>query len=637
MTAGAAVGALALALSACGSSSPSSTSKSSGTSGPSSTSNSGTSKSSTSKSSSTSIKGLYGTLPAVGTPKSGGTITIGTLKGSTPTYAMPITPGADSSVYTSYDFIYLMNQPLYWAPVGATEKIDQPLSLADLPTYSNGDKTVTIQVKPWKWSNGATVTAADVVEYIDILKAAVKESAANFGNYSPGYFPDNVASATAKGQTLTLQLTKAYNPTYYTSDQLNLLFAFPPQWAVSSAGGKELPYTNPADAKLIYNYLNKQASDLATFGTNPLWKIADGPMECSSFNPTTGAYTMVPNPDYSGPQKVRFSQLKALVYTTVQAEFNNLEAGNLDIGGVDYSDLPSVGRIKSSYKVFGLPDFGFEYMAFNFADKTGDFNNIIGQLYIRQALAHLVDQPGYIRGFFHNAAAPDYGPIPSLPVSPYAPASATTPPYPYSTSAAASILKAHGWKVVPNGQTTCAKAGTASDECGAGIPAGTKLAFNMDYGNSPPVLGQQSTAFASAAKSVGVNVSLKSETFNQLISKDDDPSSPSTINDWAMVNFGGFTQSLYPTTNTIFNIGGTYNEGFYKSAEATTLIHNSVFGASPSAVTKEADYLTKNLPALFLPNPDLVIAVKNNVGGTADSMLAQTQYTWEPQYWYLTK
>lgn len=629
MTAGAVAGGLALALSACGSTSASAAKTAS--------TKKVSSATKTANKTTAALKGLYGTLPKVGTPKSGGTITVGELKGDTPTYAMPIVPGADSSVYTIDDYIDMYNTPLYWAPVGATETIDQPLSLAELPVFSNGNKTITIRIKPWKWSNGTPITAENVVEYIDILKAAVAESAANYGNFSPGYFPQNVASATASGQVLTLHLTKAYNPTYYTDDQLDLLNALPPQWAITSTGGKPVDFANPAEAKLIYNYLNKQASDVATFGTNPLWKISDGPMIPSSFNATTGGFTMVPNTHYSGPQKVRFAKLDALVYTSVQAEFNNLEAGNLDMGGVDFSDLPSVGRIKGSYAVYGLPDFGFSYAAFNFADKTGDFNHIISQLYIRQALAHLVDQPGYIRGFYKGAAGADYGPIPAIPASPYAPASATSTPYPYSTATAASILRAHGWKVVRNGQTTCAKAGTAANECGAGIPVGTKLAFSWDYGNSPPVLGQQSVAFASAAKEVGINVSLKSETFNELIAKDDDPSSPSTENDWAVVDFGGFTQALYPTTNTIFNTSGTYNEGFYSNAEANTLIHNSVFGASTSAVTKEADYLTRNLPALFMPNGDLIIAVKKNVGGTPDSMLAQTQYTWEPQYWYLTK
>ncbi len=627
LTAGATLGALALALSACGSSASThpSSSKASTTTTPS---------SSSVKPSSASVAGLYGSLPPTGTPKSGGTITIGTLKGSTPNYAMPIVPAADASVYTAYDFIDLMNQPLYWSPTGAKVAIDQPLSLADLPTYSNGGKTVTVQIKPWKWSNGQTVTANDVVEFIDILKAAVKESAANFGNYTPGFFPDNVASATAKGQTLTLQLTKKYNPAYFTEDQLGLAYAFPPQWAITKTGGKPVNFANPANAKAIYNYLNKQASDLATFGTNPLWKIADGPMEPSAFNPTTGAYTMVPNPDYSGPQKARIT-LKALVYTSTQAEFNNLESGALDIGGVDYSDLPSVGRIKSSYNVFGYPDYGWQGAMFNFADKTGDFNNIIGQLYIRQALAHLVDQKGIITGLLHGAGDPSYGPVPAIPKNPYAPGNATSAPYPYSLSAAKALLTSHGWKVVPGGQTVCANASKCAPN--GSIPAGTKLAFNWQYGNSPPLLGQMSTAFASAAKQLGIEVTLQQHTFNYLIGKDSDPSSPSTKNTWAVVDFGGFTNSLYPTTESLFNTGGSFNEGGYNSSKADTLIHNSVYGSSASAVTKEASFLTGNVPVLFQPNPDLIIAVKKGVSGTANSMLAQTQYTWEPQFWYLTK
>ncbi len=626
LAAGATAGALALILGACGSSTPAANS------GP-----SGTSASKPTTSSAPHLTGLYGTLPKVGTPTTGGTITIGQLKGSTPAYVMPILPAALSSVFTSYDFINLMNQPIYWAPQGATEQYDNSLSIANPPVYSNGNKTVTITLKAWKWSTGTPVTAANVVEFIDVLKAAIKESAANFGNYTPGFFPDNVKSATASGQTLTLQLTKAYNPGYFTDDQLDLLSALPPQWAVSSAGGKQLPFTNPADAKAIYDYLNSQAKNVSTFGTNPLWKISDGPMVIQSFNPTTGAYTMTPNPDFSGPQKASYSVLSVETFTSTQAEFNALQAGTLDIGGVDFTNLPEVSRITGTYSVYGLPDFGFDGMWFNFADKTGDFNHIISQLYIRQALAHLIDQAGYVRGIFKGAAAQAYGPIPSLPKSPYAPANATTNPYPFSTSAAASLLSSHGWTVKPGGQTVCTKAGTGANECGAGIPAGTPLKWNEDYGNSPAALGQQTIAFASAARQVGIEIALRSNTFNNLIANDNDPSAPTKINDWAMVNFGGFTQSLYPTTNTLFNTGGSYNLGFYASSTANTLIHNSVYGADPTAVAKEASYLTSNAPVLFLPSPDLIWAVSKKVGGPADGFLNMTQYTWTPQDWYLLK
>ncbi|MDA8282498.1 MAG: ABC transporter substrate-binding protein [Actinomycetota bacterium] len=631
LAAGATAGALALVLGACGGSTPAANKSPSGTSGakPTTSGNSGAAH----------LAGLYGTLPKVGTPTTGGTITVGQLKTSTPTYIMPITPAALASVYTTYDFINLMNQPIYWSPQGATVQIDNSLSIANQPVYSNGNKTVTITIKPWKWSNGTPVTAANVVEFIDVLKAAVKgkNNAANFSNYTPGFFPDNVKSATASGQTLTLQLTKAYNPGYFTNDQLDLVYAMPPQWAVSSAGGKQLPYTNPADAKAIYNYLNSQAKNVSTFATNPLWKISDGPMVLQSFNPTTGAYTMTPNPDFSGPQKARYSVLSVETFTSNQTVFNALQAGTLDIGPVGFSNLPEVSRISGSYNVYGMPDFGFEGMFFNFADKTGHFNSIISQLYIRQALAHLVDQAGYVRGIFKGAAAQGYGPIPSLPKSPYAPANATTNPYPYSTSAAASLLSSHGWSVKPGGQTVCKNAGSGANQCGAGIPAGTPLAWNEDYGNSPTVLGQQTIAFASAAKQVGIEISLKSNTFNNLIAQDNDPSAPTYINKWAMVNFGGFTNSLYPTTQSLFNLGGTYNLGFYNSPTANTLIKNSVSGANPTAVSNEASYLTSNLPVLFLPNPDLIWAVSKKVGGPANGFLNMTQYTWTPQDWYLLK
>lgn len=630
VTFGATVGALALLLAACGGGSAKTTSPGTSSGGSGGTSASGGSSGAT-------ITGLYGALPpGGGAPKSGGTITIGQQKTSTPTYINPILPSAQSSVYTEYDFINLMNQPIYWGPKGATPQIDQALSIANQPTYSNGNKTVTLTLKGWKWSNGTIITAKDVVFYIDVLKAAVKANAANFGNYTPGFFPDNVATATASGETLTLNLTKAYNPGYYTQDQLNLVYAFPQSWAKSSATGPTLDYTNPTNALAIYNFLNKQASSLGTFASNPLWQTVDGPMKLTSFNATNGDYTMVPNPNYSGPQKARYSTLSVVTYTDFQSEFNALLTGSLDIGQVDYSVLPQVNTLKAKgYSVFGLPSFGWYGMIPNFADTTGSWSSIISQLYVRQALAHLVDQPGYVKGIFKNAGGVGYGPVGAIPKSPYTPANAVNTPYPYSVSSASKLLASHGWKVSPNGTTTCAKAGSASNECGAGIPAGTPFSFNLQYGDQPVAIGQQVLSFASSAKQVGINVTLQKKTFNFLIQNDSDPSAPSKKNTWAMVDFGGFTNSTYPTSNNLFNTGGSFNLGNYNSPTANKLINASVFGANPTAVKSEASYLTQNIPVLFQPEPDLIWGVKSTIGGTNDAFSNLTQYTWTPQYWYI--
>jgi peptide/nickel transport system substrate-binding protein len=287
--------------------------------------------------------------------------------------------------------------------------------------------------------------------------------------------------------------------------------------------------------------------------------------------------------------------------------------------------------------VFGYPDWGFDYVNYNFADKTGDFNNIINQLYVRQALAHLEDEAGYVKAFFHGAGGLAYGPVPAVPTSPYSPANAVKNPYPFSITAAGNLLKSHGWNVVPGGVSTCAKPGTGSGECGSGIPAGTKLTFNVLYVNDPAITGEMLTDWASDAKKVGIAVTLQAGTFNHVVDVADDPGSPKTINQWAMSDYGGFTDEPYPTTFGIFNTGGSDNGGFWNDAEANKLINASVTGGNPNAVKAEASYITEQQPSLFQPNNDLIIVWKDNVSGQPAAIQAMTQYYLNTELMYLTK
>ena len=80
--------------------------------------------------------------------------------------------------------------------------------------------------------------------------------------------------------------------------------------------------------------------------------------------------------------------------------------------------------------------------------------------------------------------------------------------------------------MVPGGTDTCARAGTGPTDCGAGIPAGTKLAWNFIYSSSPALIGNQATDFASKAKQAGVNVTLSSSNFNYMITNYIDPAAP---------------------------------------------------------------------------------------------------------------
>jgi peptide/nickel transport system substrate-binding protein len=122
-----------------------------------------------------------------------------------------------------------------------------------------------------------------------------------------------------------------------------------------------------------------------------------------------------------------------------------------------------------------------------------------------------------------------------------------------------------------------------------------------------------------------------------MISTYNDPSSPKTINKWAMQKFGGFTNSTYATTFGVFNTTGSSNLGGYSDPQADKLIQASLTSPDPSAVTAEASYLTQQQPGLFQPNPDLIQVWKKTLSGTPEAFMSLTQYQLQPEQWYFTK
>jgi peptide/nickel transport system substrate-binding protein len=594
---------------------------------------------------------LYGTLPGVGTPVHGGTITQGQLSGATPLFIFPIASSAQSSTGT-LELITSLFMPLYGGPLGARPQVNYPLSAANPPTFSNNGKTVTIPIKPGlKWSNGAPVDANDVIFWFDLLKAALKESPANWAQYTPGLIPDNIKSVSAQGQnSVVMQLKTSYNPGFFIYNNLSDtnygVYPIPSTaWNIASPGGPHLDYTNPANAKKIYDFLVKQGGSVATFGTNPLWKDVDGPFKLKSFSATNSSFALVPNPSYGGSPKPMASEVDVNTYTGFTAELNAMRSGSAEVGTLlDPSQLAEASSLKSQgIDIFGGPSWGWFAPIFNFKDASDHFGKVISQLYVRQAFAYLFDQPAIIKGVYKGAAVPAYGPTPSSPASPYAPSSATTNPYPYDPSKAVSLLKSHGWKVVPNGQTTCQTPGTGASECGAGIPAGTPI--KLVWANPPTsfstTLPLESEALASQAKAAaGINITFQTKTFNFLISNynDANPAAAKYTNDWGVNNYGGLFTDYYPTASGVWNEGAGFNTGGYADSVANELINRSVHSGDANAVKIEANYFATHLPVLFGPSQDnLMAAIGTKVGSQPDGWTAMTQQQYFPQYWYQVK
>ena len=92
-------------------------------------------------------------------------------------------------------FQYLMYRPLYWFGQANNAQLNLALSVGKAPVYTNDDKTVTIALNNYKWSNGESMSAQDVVFWMNMMHAEKD----NFGAYVPGInaIPDDVSNVVA--------------------------------------------------------------------------------------------------------------------------------------------------------------------------------------------------------------------------------------------------------------------------------------------------------------------------------------------------------------------------------------------------------------------------------------------------------
>ncbi|GAA4051499.1 ABC transporter substrate-binding protein [Nonomuraea soli] len=565
-----------------------------------------------------------------GTPKDGGTAVVALTPGLSPNYIYPYPPAAANGTVIARGQLW---RSLY-RPSGEGDQVaDAALSLAEPPTYSADRKTVTIKMKDYQWSTGKPVTADDVVFSVALLKAALAKSPANWSFYTPGQFPDGLTATASAPDTLTLRLETAYNPSYLMS-MLTLLYVMPSaEWNIARDGGPHLDFTQPKNAGAIYDYLTGESSDQSTFATNPLWQVVNGPYKLKSFDPTTGSFSLVPNTSYSGPGEKRLDQVDFKAFTSASAVLNQFKAGNLTVGTLDSSFISQIEALKAKgYNVYGGPaPARFDSLTINFKHTVDGFDKVIAQPYIRQALQRLIDQKGYVagRGIYNGAGSVNYSTAGSG--SPYPPAFGDNPPYPYDPAAAQKLLTDHGWKVVPDGATTCEQPSL----CGVGIEQGQKISFTIASANTPEYVGARDVAFVSAAKKLGIEVKLVTKSLNYMYANYGNSFAPAKANEWAMQDYGPlYLAAGYPSGNTVFNTEGSFNLGSYASADADKLIEASTFGADEKALSAEVTALATDLPVLFFPTPHTLVVWKNTLSGPDASFRALLSFLYSPEQWY---
>jgi peptide/nickel transport system substrate-binding protein len=587
-----------------------------------------------------------------GAPLQGGTAYFAEQPLTTPTYIFPLISGQYYTGANTSELQTLLYLPLYWYGDGGNTSIDYRLSIGNPPVYSHGNQVVTITLKHYVWSDGEIVSARDVGFWINLLKA----SKAHWANYVPGGFPDNVVSWQAVGPTtIRLRLNSGYNPFWFTYNELSQITPLPIAWdrtslsaPAPSPSAADLPDTTPAGARAVFAFLNGQATKVSGYASSPIWSVVDAPWRLIGLT-SDGTATFVPNRKYSGPLKPHLAKFVELPFTSAAAEFSVLRAGSvvggpgtsgeqLSVGYVPDNDVPQrpVLLAQGYHLVKAIP-FGFDYFEPNFNNPI--VGPILRQLYFRQAFQHLVDQTGWIRAYYEGLGVPTYSPVPAQPANPYADARASVNPYPFSVPAAAALLAAHGWRIVPGGVSTCARPGTGPTRCGPGIKAGQPLKFTLMYPSGLPYTDGSMVDLQSVARRVGIQISLDMVTSATIAQTIEPCASSSPSCSWQLGQYGAawlFQPDHYPTGDEIFQTGALGNVNNYSSPAVDKLIAKTRSGPSSdaqAALNAYADLVRLQLPDFWQPSPGTLQAVQANLRGFTPNAYGFIN----PEEWYFTK
>ncbi len=600
------------------------------------------------------------------TQASGGVVKFAEAVGTAPNYISPLESQEFNSIADGGQLSGQLWSPLYWFGEDGQSKVDEALSPALPPVWSDNNTVVKITLKHWYWSNGQPLTARDLMFWMNLASAASDPNAPVIGSssspgptwagYTPGEYPLNVVSYSQTGTyTVTMKLNASYNPTWYQFNQLTEIVPMPQAaWDRLSSTGPVGNYDESAEARVplpntspvqyvpadpgtansgalgVAEFINLQSQQLGTYATNPLWKVVDGPFKLTQFT-TDGYAKLVPNRDYSGSVKPTISAIEELPFTSDAAEFDALRSGELTIGYLPQEDLGQKKQVEDQGYEFSPWDaLVFNYIPYNFTNPN--LGPVFKQLYFRQAVQSLVNQKQYVADFFDGLGVPENSPVPAIPKgNPYlSPLAAHGLVYPYDPKKAASLLTDHGWKVVPGGDSYCAHPGTGAGECGAGISAGEKVTIRVLYASGVVSLQNEVEAMQSALKKVaGITLSLDSTPSNQVGAVEYDGCTFATpCSTWGLAYTGNpsWTYTGLPTLELNFKSGSSSNPGDYSDATNDQNILAADTAPNHAGVVKAyytaENYLAEQLPVIYVPEePAQLTMYKKGLSGFAPQVV----------------
>ncbi len=344
----------------------------------------------------------------------------------------PIVSATACSV-ENYSITSEMYAPLLY--MNTKDQIDYSKSVASGISVSHNDTVYTISLHHnWHWSNGTPVTAADVAYSWDIIAASAQPNAPwEYCGVGSGGIPQDWKSVVATGPyTLVVTLTKPLNPVWFEYNGLSNLVPIPKAtWDKHANMNKELAWIN----------------SISNSPSNPAFSVVDGPYAFGTYV-NNEYWTLVANPTYT-LQKPTIKELLFEYETANSNLFAGLRKGEFAYAGIPTSYDKDVKQLPSYYQTEKAPySFCFNYMQPNLSPQApGGIGPVFQELAVRQAMQMGIDQPAIIKDFYNGLAYQTYDPVPALPKNPFFDSSLKNP-YPFNIQRGIKLLKAAGWHMV---------------------------------------------------------------------------------------------------------------------------------------------------------------------------------------------